>query len=549
MGTIHGGRLVARALRAENVPFVFTLCGGHVMSIYDGCLDEGIGVIDVRHEQTAGHAADGWARVTGNPGVAIVTAGPGVTDTVTAVASAYRANVPMIVIGGQGPRIFADMGSLQDMNHVELMRPITKWAATVPESRRLGEYVATAFRKATTNVPGPVFLEMPLDLLFDAVDEDRAVMPTGYRSDAGIAGDPRAVERAFALLQAAERPVALVGSQYWFSRRRDAYEPFVDTFGIPVYVNGAARGSLPPGHPFFFQQTRKDALRGADVVLIFGTPLDFRIGYGRESHLPPGVKLIQVDLDGAELGRNRACDVGIVGDTGLVMAQLTDLAESEGFQSGLYRGWVSDLRRREDAKWEKMQAGMQSDAEPIDPLRACREIDAIVDDDTILIGDGGDFVGTAAYTVRPRKPGHWLDPGPLGTLGVGPGYAMAAKLASPRSTVLILYGDGAFGLHAMEFEAMARQKINVVGVVGNDAGWMQIRRGQEQLYGPDRTPATALAYTRYDRVVEALGGHGEYVEKPSELRPALERALAAGKPALVNVKLGRSDFRKDAISV
>jgi acetolactate synthase-1/2/3 large subunit len=549
MGTIHGGRLVARALRAENVSFVFTLCGGHVMSIYDGCLDEGIGVIDVRHEQTAGHAADGWARVTGNPGVAIVTAGPGLTDTVTAVASAYRANVPMIVIGGQGPRIFADMGSLQDMNHVELMRPITKWAATVPESRRLGEYVATAFRKATTNVPGPVFLEMPLDLLFDAIDEDRAVMPSAYRSEAGIAGDPRAVERAFALLQAAERPVALVGSQYWFSRRRDAYEPFVDTFGIPVYVNGAARGSLPPGHPFFFQQTRKDALRGADVVLIFGTPLDFRLGYGRESHLPPGVKLVQVDLDGAELGRNRACDVGIVGDTGLVMAQLTDLAESERFQSGLYRAWVGDLRRREEEKWEKMQAGMNSDAEPIDPLRVCREIDAIVDDDTILIGDGGDFVGTAAYTVRPRKPGHWLDPGPLGTLGVGPGYAMAAKLASPRSTVLILYGDGAFGLHAMEFEAMARQKINVVGVVGNDAGWMQIRRGQEQLYGPDRTPATALAYTRYDRVVEALGGHGEYVEKPSELRPALERALAAGKPALVNVKLGRSDFRKDAISV
>ena len=549
MGNMHGGKVVARALRTEGVPFVFTLCGGHVMSIYDGCLDEGIQVIDVRHEQTAGHAADGWARVTGRPGVAIVTAGPGLTDAVTAVASAHRANVPMLIIGGQGPRVFADMGSLQDMNHVELMRPITKWAASVPSAKRLGEYVATAFRKATTNVPGPVFLEMPLDVLFDQVDESDAVFPTQYRTEAGLAGDPKAIERAFGLLKSAEHPVAIVGSQYWWSRRREAYPKFVDTFGIPVYVNGAARGSLPPGHRYFFQQTRKEALLGADVVLIFGTPLDFRLGYGRGSHINAQAKLIQVDLDGAEPGRNRACEVGIIGDTGLVMEQLTELAESEGYQKAVAHNWVRDLRAREDGKWEAMQASMNSDADPIDPLRACKEIDSVVDDDTIIVGDGGDFVGTAAYTVRPRRPGQWLDPGPLGTLGVGPGYAMAAKLARPKSNVLILYGDGAFGLHAMEFEAMARQKINVVGIVGNDAGWMQIRRGQEQMYGPDRAPATALSFTRYDRVVEALGAHGEYVEKPKDIRPALERALGCGRPALVNIKIGRSDFRKGAVSV
>jgi acetolactate synthase-1/2/3 large subunit len=549
MGSVHGGRIVARALRAENVPFVFTLCGGHVMSIYDGCLDEGIRVIDVRHEQTAGHAADGWARVTGQPGVAVVTAGPGLTDVVTAVASAWRAQVPMIVIGGQGPRVFQDMGSLQEMNHLDLMRPITKWAASVPEARRLPEYVAAAFRKATTNVPGPVFLEMPLDLLFDQVEEERIVFPTQYRTDAGLAGDPRAVERAFRLLRAAERPVALVGSQLWWSKRRDAYERFVDTFGIPIYVNGAARGSLPPDHPYFFQQTRKEALRGADVVLIFGTPLDFRLGYGRESHIHPQAKLIHVDLDGAELGRNRACEVGIVGDTGIVMAQLVDLADAEGFRKDLFRRWVAELRRREIEKWERLQPAMNSDAEPVDPLRLCKEIDSVIDDDTILVGDGGDFVGTAAYTVRPRKPGHWLDPGPLGTLGVGPGYGMAAKLARPNSHVVILYGDGSFGLHGMEFEALVRQKIPVVGVVANDGAWMQIRRSQEQLYGADRAVATALSHARYDRVVEALGGHGEYVERPGDVRPALERALSAGKPALVNVKIGRSDFRKDAISV
>jgi acetolactate synthase I/II/III large subunit len=549
MGYMHGGKVVARALHNERVPFVFTLCGGHVMSIYDGCLDEGIRVIDTRHEQTAGHAADGWARVTGQPGVAIVTAGPGLTDAVTAVASAQRAQVPMIIIGGQGPRVFVDMGSLQDMNHVDLMRPITKWSVSVPTAKRLGEYVATAFRKATTNVPGPVFLEMPLDLLFEQVDENEAVFPTQYRTDAGIAGDPRAVERAFALLKSAERPMAIVGSQYWWSKRREAYPKFVETFGMPIYVNGAARGSLPPGHPYFFQQTRKEALKGSDVILIFGTPLDFRIGYGRESHINPKAKLIHVDLDGNEPGRNRGCEVGIIGDTGLVMEQLTELAESEGYSKALAQPWIRELRGREEDKWQKMQPGMNSDADPIDPLRACKEIDSIIDDDTIIVGDGGDFVGTAAYTVRPRRPGQWLDPGPLGTLGVGPGYAMAAKLARPKSNVVILYGDGAFGLHAMEFEAMVRQKINVVGIVGNDAGWSQILRGQEQLYGPDRTPATKLVHTRYDRVVEALGGHGEHVEKAADIRPALERALAAGRPALVNIKLGRSDFRKDAISV
>ncbi len=549
MGYIHGGKVVARALRAESVPFVFTLCGGHVMSIYDGCLDEGIGVIDVRHEQTAGHAADGWARVTGRPGVAIVTAGPGLTDAVTAVASAQRANVPMVIIGGQGPRVFADMGSLQDMNHVELMRPITKWSVSVPDARRLGEYVATAFRKATTNVPGPVFLEMPLDLLFEQVDEEKAVFPTQYRTEAGLAGDPRYVERAFELLRRAERPMAIVGTQYWFSKNREAYPKFVDTFEMPIYVNGAARGSLPPDHPYFFQQTRKDALKSADVVLIFGTPLDFRIGYGRESHINPQAKLIHVDLDGNEPGRNRGCEVGIIGDTGVVMAQLTDLASASRFENALYRPWVRDLRRREDEKWEKMQPELRSDAEPIDPLRACHEINSIVDEDTIIVGDGGDFVGTAAYTVKPRRPGQWLDPGPLGTLGVGPGYAMAAKLARPKSNVIILYGDGAFGLHGMEFEAMARQKINVVGIVGNDAAWMQIRRGQEQIYGSERAVASSLTAARYDKVVEALGGHGEYVEKPKDIRPALERALGAGKPALVNIRIGRSDFRKDAISV
>jgi acetolactate synthase-1/2/3 large subunit len=549
MADIHGGRVVAKGLKAEEVPYVFTLCGGHVMPIYDGCVDEGIKVIDVRHEQTAAHAADGWARVTGRPGVAVVTAGPGLTDAVTGVASAHRANIPMLIIGGQGPRPFADMGSLQDMNHVELMRPITKWAVSVPEGRRLAEYVSMAFRIATTGLPGPVFLEMPIDQLFNTYDESRLTFPTQYRTEAGIAGDPRYIERALALLTKAQRPVALVGSQLRWSKRREAYPAFVETFGMPVYVNGLGRGSLPPDNPYFFSQTRKDALRQADVVLIFGTPLDFRLGYGRESHFNPDAAIIQVDLDGAEIGRNRPIDVGIVGDTGIVMEQLAEAAKASGYSRVMIKPWLDAMRTREQEKWDRMRSEMTSDAVPINPLRACHEIAMALGPDAICIGDGGDFVATAASVLRIHEQGHWLDPGPLGTLGVGPGYAMAAKLAKPKNPVVIVYGDGSFGLHGLEFEAMVRQKINVVGVIGNDAGWTQIRRGQVQLYGEERAVATALSSTRYEQVVEALGGHGEYVERPEQIRPAMERALGAGKPALVNVRIGGSDFRKDAISI
>jgi acetolactate synthase-1/2/3 large subunit len=278
---------------------------------------------------------------------------------------------------------------------------------------------------------------------------------------------------------------------------------------MPIYVNGMGRGSLRPEDPHFFSRTRKAALKEADVVLIFGTPLDFRLGYGRETHINPQAKLIQVDLDGRELGRNRSIDVGIVGDTGLVMEQLANLAEEQGYAASMVKPWLSTMRKREQESFEKVRGQLDSDDVPINPLRACREIADSLDENSIIVGDGGDFVATAASVVRVYQQGHWLDPGPLGTLGVGPGYAMAAKLAKPESSVVIVYGDGSFGLHAMEFEACLRQKINIVGVIGNDAGWTQIRRGQEQIYGAERSVATRLAFTRYDRVVEALGGHGE----------------------------------------
>jgi acetolactate synthase I/II/III large subunit len=541
MAQVHGGRLVSKALKRHGTTHLFTLCGGHIQAIYDGCLDDEIRVVDVRHEQTAGHAADGYARVTGRPGVCAVTAGPGVTDVVTAVANAQRGGIPMLVIGGAGPRQLADMGSLQDMNHLELMRPITKWAAGVPSTDRIQEYVDAAFRIAQANVPGPVYLEMPLDLLMNwADDAPPATRPLEQAPRPG--GDPALIARAAELLRAAERPMFIVGSQLRWSPRRDALRALADAVEAPFYLNGMARGGLPYEHPGLMTRSRKFALGNTDLCFVFGTPFDFRLEYGRAVN--PNAKVVQIDLDGNELGKNRRVDLTIDGDSGVVLGQL--LGE---IQSKKSTGWLATVRAAEDKSRAKMAGEIASDASPPNPLRVCAELGKRLGKSDIVIGDGGDFVATAAYVLKMEWPQLWMDPGPLGTLGVGPGYAMAAKLARPEANVVLVYGDGSFGFHAMEFEAMVRQNIPVVSVIGNDAAWMQIRRGQVELYGEKRSPATALAYTRYEKVVEALGGFGAYVEKVEELGPALDAAFASGKPACVNVKIASSDFRKGAISV
>jgi acetolactate synthase-1/2/3 large subunit len=540
MTQVHGGRLVSKALKRHGTTHLFTLCGGHIQAIYDGCLDDGIRVVDVRHEQTAGHAADGYARVTGRPGVCAVTAGPGVTDVVTAVANAQRGGIPMIVIGGAGPRALTDMGSLQDMNHVELMRPITKWSVSVPSTDRIQEYIDSAFRIAQANVPGPVFLEMPLDLLMNWADD--AEPPTGPAAPPRPAGDPDAIERAANLLRDAQRPMFIVGSQLRWSPKRDIVRSFADAIEAPFYLNGMARGALPYAHSRLMTRSRKVALAQADVVFVFGTPFDFRLDYGRA--INPSAKVVQVDLDGGEIGRNRRVDVAIDGDSGLVLAQLLAAVGEKKAPD-----WLSTIRAAEDKSRAKMLAEIDSDANPPNPLRVCAELGKRLSSNDIVVGDGGDFVATAAYVLKLEWPQLWMDPGPLGTLGVGPGYAMAAKLARPDANVVLVYGDGSFGLHAMEFEAMVRQGIPVIAVIGNDAGWTQIRRGQVEFYGEERAVATALEYTRYDKVVEAVGGFGAWVETVDQLGPALDAAFACGKAACVNVKIAKSDFRKGSISV
>ncbi|HEX4338274.1 MAG TPA: thiamine pyrophosphate-binding protein [Polyangiaceae bacterium] len=542
MATVHGGRLVARALRRQGITHVFTLCGGHIQAIYDGCIDEQIRVVDVRHEQTAGHAADGYARVTGLPGVALVTAGPGITDVVTALANAYRAGVPMVCIGGAGPKALSDMGSLQDMDSVTLMRPISKWSVQVPEVGRIEEYVDAAFRIAQSNVPGPVYLEMPLDLLMSTAETGG---PAGRpMPPARPAGNTDAIFRAADVLRKAERPCFLIGAQIRWSGDANVLRRFADAVRVPFFLNGMARGALQHTHPCLFTRSRRKALAESDAIFVFGTPFDFRVDYGRAPTWNPAAKVVQVDLDGSELGRNRNVDVAIHGDSGLVLDQLAVAIGSKEAPA-----FLASLRATEDAQRAAMLREMESDGDPPNPLRVCHEIGKRLGPRDVVVGDGGDFVATAAYVLPLEWPQLWMDPGPLGTLGIGPGYAMAAQLTRPDSRTVIVYGDGSFGLHAMEFEAMARQKIPVIAVIGNDAGWTQIRRGQVMMYGEERAVATGLGYTRYDQVVEALGGHGFWVDRVAQLGPALDAAFSSDRPAVVNVKIAGSDFRKGAISV
>ncbi|MEU4533229.1 thiamine pyrophosphate-binding protein [Streptosporangium sp. NPDC023825] len=535
--TISGGHLVAKALKAEGIDVIFTLCGGHIIDIYDGCIDEGIEVIDVRHEQVAAHAADGYARITGKPGCAVVTAGPGTTDAVTGVANAFRAESPMLLIGGQGALSQHKMGSLQDLPHVDMMTPITKFAATVPSTERVADIVSMAFRECYHGAPGPSFLEIPRDVLDASVPLSKARIPEAgrYRASVRQAGDPEAVERLADLLAHAEKPCVLLGSQVWTTRGTDDAINFVRGLNIPAYMNGSARGTLPPGDPHHFQLSRRYAFTNADLIIIVGTPFDFRMGYGKR--LSPTATVVQIDLDYRTVGKNRDVDLGIVGDAGLILAAATQAASGR-VENGATRRkeWLEELRAVETAAYEKRLPRQLSGAQPIDPYRLVHEINEFMTEDTIYIGDGGDIVTFSGQVVQPKSPGHWMDPGPLGTLGVGVAFAMAAKYARPDKEVLCLFGDGAFSLTGWDFETMVRFDLPFIGVIGNNSSMNQIRYGQAAKYGENRgRVGNTLGDVRYDEFARMLGGHGEEVRDPADIRPALERARESGKPALINV--------------
>jgi acetolactate synthase-1/2/3 large subunit len=530
-----GGHLVARSLAHNGVRCVFTLCGGHIAPIYDGCLRENIDIIDTRHEQAAAHAADAWARLSRGPGVAIVTAGPGVTDAVTGVANAMLANSPLVVLGGAAELRLAGRGALQEMEQVPLMRSITKWSATVTDPRRLPEMVQTALRHATSGVKGPVFLELPFDVLTAQVDES-ILPPLPSLVNVGAApADPKLVAEAGKLIAAAEKPVLFVGSQVWWDDASEILREAVMRVGVPTVMNGMGRGTLPATNPHAINLARKKAFRDTDCIVVVGTPLDFRVGYG--AGINASAKVIQIDRDATQLGKNRPVDVGLVGDAKAILAQLEGAALAAGARPERYAPWCATLLSAEEKSRAELSQWEKSDTQPINHYRLARAIADAIDEDTIIIGDGGDCVALAARVLAPERPGHWLDPGPLGCLGVGAPFAIAAKKMYPQKKVLVLSGDGSFGLNGFDFETCVRFKLPVTCVVANDAAWGQIRGPQVMIFGAERAPATKLAPTRYDKVVEAFGGRGHHVEDPRRLTSTIKEALASGETSCVNVPL------------
>jgi acetolactate synthase-1/2/3 large subunit len=542
MADLTGGELVARVLRQAGVGHAFTLCGGHILPIYDGCLKEGIRLIDVRHEQAAAHAADAYARLTRNVGVAVVTAGPGVTDAVTGVANAHAARSPLLLIGGAAPLALRGLGALQEMEQVALLRPITKGAWTVTETRQIPEVLTTAIRVALSGRPGPVFVEIPVDLLLNSLEDRFAPIPTDYVHRSPAAADPAAVERLAARLAEARRPMVLAGSGVWWDDAAGELTAFAETAGVPVFLNGAGRGCLPGSHPLAFAQARGFALGQADFVLVLGTPLDFRLGYGRPPVFAEDATVCMVDCDPAELGRNRPLAVGIAGHLGRVLAQLT-----EALPRGLaarFADWRTRVEGKERESRERLDAQCAAADVPVSHYRWAAEIARHVTPETIVVGDGGDVVGCASRVVRLHRPGQWLDPGPFGCLGVGPPFAIAAKLLHPGRPVLLVAGDGAFGLNGMELETAVRFGLPLICIIGNDGGWGQIRNPQLSFFGENRTVATSLPTTRFDLMVQALGGRGVLVRDPKDIGPALEHALASDEVWCINVILDPAAYRK-----
>jgi len=545
---VSGGHLVAKALKNEGIDTIFTLCGGHIIDIYDGCVDEGIRVVDVRHEQVAAHAADGYARQTGRLGCVVTTAGPGCTNAMTGIATAFRSESPVLHIGGQGALTQHKMGSLQDLPHVDILAPITKFSASVSSTERAADMVSMAIRECFNGAPGPSYLEIPRDVLDREVSLDKAVIPEPgmYRASTRSIGDPADIEKLADILVNAERPAILLGSQVWTCRGHQDAIDLVRTLNIPAYFNGAGRGILPPGDPHHFHRTRRDAFNKADVIVIVGTPFDFRMGYGKR--LRRDATVVQIDMDYRTVGKNRDVSLGLVGDPGAILKAVGDATSGRNDNRAKAREpWLEELRVLEAEKTEKLMPLFLSDNNPIHPYRVAWELNEFLTENTVYIGDGGDVVTISAQAVQPRSPGHWMDPGALGSLGVGTGFALAAKLAHPEREVLCYYGDGAFSMTAFDMETANRFNAPYIAVIGNNSAMNQIRYGQIAKYGKDRGDVgNLLGDVPYSQFAQMLGGYGEEVRDPGEIAAALQRAREAvkstGKSAVINIWVDPNEY-------
>jgi thiamine pyrophosphate-dependent acetolactate synthase large subunit-like protein len=525
----HAGAHAVAVAQRYGVTTMFTLSGGHVFPLYDGAVKASppLRLVDVRHEQTAAFAAEGVARLTRVPGLAVVTAGPGITNTISAVTSAWFNGAPVVILGGRAPDYLWGKGALQEMDHVPLLKPITKHAWTVHETSRVAFSVDEAFRLALTPHRGPVFCDFPLEAIYGEASVPLPELPSGDSANA-VAGD---LDRIAALLMAARRPVLVLGSDVWLGGAEAAARGCAEALRLPVLANGQARGILPHGHDLLLTRARAQAFAEADLVIVAGVPLDFRLRYG--SFGPKDAPADVVHVADSVAGIATHCPLG-ASAAGDLATFFTAVTEACGARPQGDSEWLPRLQDTARASAEADATLLASPADPVHPMRVYGELLKTLDDDAVVIGDGGDFVSFAGRLVEPAFPGRWLDPGPYGCLGTGLGYAMAARLAHPASQVVLLLGDGAAGLSLMDVDTLVRHDLPVVIIVGNNSAWGLEKEPMRAVYGYD-VAADLGPRTRYDEVVRALGGAGELVTTPDQLAPALKRAFAASTPYLVNV--------------
>jgi acetolactate synthase-1/2/3 large subunit len=530
MATITGSEVLAKALRTQGVDTMFYLMGGPMLETEAACIQLGIRAIDHRHEQAAAFAAHAYTRILRRPGVCMGASGPGATNLLTGVATAFTDCAPLVAIGGSSPRVYLGMEAFQEIDQLAVFKPVTKWAERCYDAKRIPDVVASAFRQATSGRPGPVYIDMPGDVLGEKVEEDAVRYAPEWKPSPRTLGDTGAVKEAIALLARCERPIIVAGSGVWWSDGGAALRTFVEATGIPFWTKPISRGLIPEDHALSFLNARSKAFTEADVILAVGTRFDWMIQFGRPPRFAAGMKVIHVDINPAELGHNREVDVPLAGDARAVLEQLT--AEAAGkIRPSMYASWVGKLRTLDAEKGADQDKAMSSDELPMHPLRLCKEVRDFLRRDAILVVDGQEILNFGRQAIPTYTAGHRLNSGAFGTMGVGLPYGVGAKVAKPGAQVLVLHGDGSFGINAMDIDTAVRHQIPVVCVISNNGGWTADAPWTRPLPKPGRN----LGYTRYDRLAMDLGAHGEHVEKPHDVRPALERAFASGKPAVVNV--------------
>ena len=528
MGLVNGSHLIARTLKEEGVDTLFYLMGGPNFDLVMSCQDLGIRAIDFRHEQAAAFAAHAYARITGKPGVCTAASGPGTLNLITGVYTAAIDCAPMLILGGASPVHHIGREAFQEVDQVGVMAPLCKYVHRPTSAARYPEIVATAYRQATSGRPGPVYVDCGADVLYEEIEEDDAVRPTRALKRTKPAAEPGAVKQVVDMLAAAERPIIVAGGGVAFSGGGPELERLVNVTKAPFFTAPMSRGLVPEDHDVSFQGARSTAMREADLVLVAGTRLNWMLQYG--NRFAKDAKIVQIDIEAGEIGHNRDVDLGIVGDAKTVLSQMADEAEAREseFAGRLESPWVVRLRNDNERRAAGMEPLLTSDQVPIHPLRLCKEIREFLDRDAIVCVDGNEILHFGRQSIPTFLPGHRLNSGVTGTMGVGLPYGIGAMVAKPEKQLLVLHGDGSMGMNAMEVDTAVRHNLPVVTVVANNAGWTA--RSVDH-----RKPGRELGFTAFEKMAEALGAYGEKVEDPNQIRPALERAYDSGKAAVVNV--------------